>query len=171
MSTLLPTPLADDEEDLAVLDVEGDVLEHLLVPKDFRMPRKEIIGAAPGSCEALRFRAVRGYARMAALASIEVKVGILILTAHGPARGVHPGHGRHQLPADVHDLRRFRQSRGASRRGRPVKIARVKVGKIKEIQFRGGKVDENRAAQPLVRASPTSRSATRKPSTRTRSST
>lgn len=88
---------------------------------------------------------------MANSKSIEVKVGILMLTALGLlAAFILVMGGINFQPTYVVDV--DFDNPGGLQTGAPVKIAGVKVGKIDEIQFRGGKVDEKTGRrQPLVR--------------------
>ncbi|MFO0555460.1 MAG: MlaD family protein [Polyangiaceae bacterium] len=78
---------------------------------------------------------------MASARSIEVKVGILILAAVGLLAAfvlVMGGINFQPTYAVYVDF----DNPGGLQTGAPVKIAGVKVGKIEEIQFRGGKVDD-----------------------------
>lgn len=87
---------------------------------------------------------------MANARSIEVKVGFLILTAIGllVAFILVMGSINFQPTYTIHvDF----DNPGGLQSGAPVKIAGVKVGKIDEIQFRGGKVDATGRREPLVR--------------------
>lgn len=87
---------------------------------------------------------------MASSRSIEVKVGVLILTALGLlAAFILVMGGINFQP--TYDLYVEFDNPGGLQTGAPVKIAGVKVGKIEEIQFRGGKADESGKRQPLVR--------------------
>jgi phospholipid/cholesterol/gamma-HCH transport system substrate-binding protein len=88
---------------------------------------------------------------MANAKSIEVKVGILILCALGILAGFVLLMGglnfqpTYQLYVDF-------DNPGAVQGGVPVRIAGVKVGKVKEVQFRGGVVDpKTQKREPLVR--------------------
>lgn len=88
---------------------------------------------------------------MASGRSIEVKVGILILVAVGLLGAfilVMGGINFQPTYALFVDF----DNPGGLQTGAPVKIAGVKVGKIDEIQFRGGKKDEKTGERdPLVR--------------------
>jgi phospholipid/cholesterol/gamma-HCH transport system substrate-binding protein len=88
---------------------------------------------------------------MASTRSIEVKVGILILTAVGLLAAfilVMGGINFQPTYALFVDF----DNPGGVQTGAPVKIAGVKVGKVEEIQFRGGKTDEKTGhREPLVR--------------------
>ncbi|MEZ4295664.1 MAG: MlaD family protein [Polyangiaceae bacterium] len=87
---------------------------------------------------------------MASPRSIEVKVGILILTAIGllAAFVVIMGGVNFQPTYPIYvDF----DNPGGLQAGAPVKIAGVKVGKISEIQFRGADVTDAATREPLVR--------------------
>ncbi len=88
---------------------------------------------------------------MASSRSIEIKVGVLILTALGLLAAfilVMGGINFQPTYAIYVDF----DNPGGLQTGAPVKIAGVKVGKIEEIQFRGGKTDEKTGRRdPLVR--------------------
>ncbi len=88
---------------------------------------------------------------MASSRSIEVKVGVLILTAIGLLAAfilVMGGINFQPTYALFVDF----DNPGGVQTGAPVKIAGVKVGKVEEIQFRGGKLDEKTGhREPLVR--------------------
>jgi phospholipid/cholesterol/gamma-HCH transport system substrate-binding protein len=88
---------------------------------------------------------------MANARSIEVKVGVLILTAIGLlAAFILVMGGINFQP--TYSLNVDFDNPGGLQPGAPVKIAGVKVGKIDEIQFRGGRVDEKTGQRdPLVR--------------------
>ena len=88
---------------------------------------------------------------MASPRSIEVKVGILILTAVGLlAAFVLVMGGVNFQP--TYSLFVDFDNPGGLQSGAPVKIAGVKVGKIDEIQFRGGELDPATGKRdPLVR--------------------
>lgn len=87
---------------------------------------------------------------MASPRSIEVKVGILILTAIGllAAFVVIMGGVNFQSTYPIYvDF----DNPGGLQSGAPVKIAGVKVGKISEIQFRGAEVGDGAKREALVR--------------------
>jgi phospholipid/cholesterol/gamma-HCH transport system substrate-binding protein len=87
---------------------------------------------------------------MASPRSIEVKVGILILTATVLLAGfilVMGGINFQPTYALFIDF----DNPGGLQSGAPVKIAGVKVGKITEIQFRGGEPSAGAKREPLVR--------------------
>ena len=88
---------------------------------------------------------------MASARSIEVKVGILILTAVGLLAAfvlVMGGINFQPTYAIFVDF----DNPGGLQGGAPVKIAGVKVGKIDTIEFRGGEINETTGARdPLVR--------------------
>lgn len=87
---------------------------------------------------------------MANARSIEVKVGFLILTSIGllVAFIFVMGSINFQPKYTIHvDF----DNPGGLQSGAPVKIAGVNVGKIDEIQFRGGKTDAQGVREPLVR--------------------
>lgn len=88
---------------------------------------------------------------MANSRSIEVKVGILMLTALGLLAAFILVMGGINFQPTYSVYVNF-DNPGGLQTGAPVKIAGVKVGKIDEIQFRGGKVDEATGRrEPLVR--------------------
>lgn len=87
---------------------------------------------------------------MASPRSIEVKVGILILTAVGLLAAFILVMGGVNFQPTYPIYVDF-DNPGGLQAGAPVKIAGVKVGKISEIQFRGGQVDASGKRQPLVR--------------------
>ncbi len=86
---------------------------------------------------------------MASPRSIEVKVGMLILTAVGLLTAFIIVMGGINFQPAYSIFVDF-DNPGGLQTGAPVKIAGVKVGKIKEIAFRGGTVT-NGVRQPLVR--------------------
>src|SRR5262245_61215223 len=87
---------------------------------------------------------------MAAPRSIEVKVGILILTALGMLAAFILVMGGINFQSTYPIYVDF-DNPGGLQTGAPVKIAGVKVGTIKEIQFRGGQVTAGGKREPLVR--------------------
>jgi len=88
---------------------------------------------------------------MASSRSIEVKVGALILSALGLLAAFMLVMGGINFQP-TYDLFVDFDNPGGLQTGAPVKIAGVKVGKIEEIQFRGGKTDEKTGRRdPLVR--------------------
>lgn len=88
---------------------------------------------------------------MATSRSIEVKVGILMLTALGLLAAFILVMGGINFQPTYSVYVNF-DNPGGLQTGAPVKIAGVKVGKIDEIQFRGGKVDESTGRrEPMVR--------------------
>jgi phospholipid/cholesterol/gamma-HCH transport system substrate-binding protein len=88
---------------------------------------------------------------MANARSIEVKVGMLILTAVGLLAAFLLVMGGINFQPTYRLYVDF-DNPGGLQVGAPVKIAGVKVGKIEEIEFRGGKPDETTGRrQPLVR--------------------
>lgn len=72
--------------------------------------------------------------------SIEVKVGVLILVALGLLGGFIVVMGGLSFEA-TYSVKVDFDNPGALQAGAPVKIAGVKVGRVAEIQFRGGTVD------------------------------
>ncbi len=87
---------------------------------------------------------------MASSRSIEVKVGILILTAIGLLAAFILVMGGINFQPTYSIYVRF-DNPGGLQTGAPVKIAGVKVGKIEDIEFRGGKIDPNGRRERLVR--------------------
>jgi phospholipid/cholesterol/gamma-HCH transport system substrate-binding protein len=88
---------------------------------------------------------------MANARSIEVKVGILILTAVGLLAAFILVMGGVNFQPTYPIFVEF-DNPGGLQTGAPVKIAGVKVGKIDEIQFRGGAVNPaTQKRDPLVR--------------------
>jgi len=88
---------------------------------------------------------------MASPRSIEVKVGILILTAVGLLAAFILIMGGINFQPTYSIFVDF-DNPGGLQAGAPVKIAGVKVGKIKEISFRGGQVNASTGKRdPLVR--------------------
>jgi len=88
---------------------------------------------------------------MANARSIEVKVGILMLTAVGLLGAFILVMGGINFQPKYSIYVNF-DNPGGLQTGAPVKIAGVTVGKIDEIQFRGGMVDEKTGRrEPLVR--------------------
>src|SRR5262245_580877 len=88
---------------------------------------------------------------MASPRSIEVKVGILILTAVGLLAAFILVMGGINFQPTYPIYVEF-DDPGVLQGGAPVKIAGVKVGKISEIQFRGGEVNPSTGRRdPLVR--------------------
>ncbi len=88
---------------------------------------------------------------MATTRSIEVKVGILMLTAIGLLAAFILVMGSINFQPTYSVFVDF-DNPGGVQTGAPVKIAGVKVGKVEEIQFRGGQVDEKTGRRaPLVR--------------------
>jgi phospholipid/cholesterol/gamma-HCH transport system substrate-binding protein len=82
--------------------------------------------------------------------SIEVKVGILILVALGILGGfvlVMGGLSFEKTYAIYVDF----DNPGGLQAGAPVKIAGVDVGKVDEMQFRGGELDPKTGRHPMVR--------------------
>jgi phospholipid/cholesterol/gamma-HCH transport system substrate-binding protein len=88
--------------------------------------------------------------RMASPRSIEVKVGILILTAIGLLAAFVIIMGGVNFQPTYPIYVEF-DNPGGLQAGAPVKIAGVKVGKISEIQFRGAEVSDAAKRDPLVR--------------------
>jgi phospholipid/cholesterol/gamma-HCH transport system substrate-binding protein len=90
---------------------------------------------------------------MANARSIEVKVGVLILTAVGLLAAFLLVMGGINFQPTYRLFVDF-DNPGGLQIGAPVKIAGVKVGKIEEIEFRGGKPDPTTGRrEPLVRIS------------------
>ncbi len=87
---------------------------------------------------------------MASPRSIEVKVGILILTAIGLLAAFVIIMGGVNFQPTYPIYVEF-DNPGGLQAGAPVKIAGVKVGKISEIQFRGAEVSDSARRDPLVR--------------------
>jgi phospholipid/cholesterol/gamma-HCH transport system substrate-binding protein len=88
---------------------------------------------------------------MASARSIEVKVGILILTAIGLLAAFILVMGGINFQPTYSIYIGF-DNPGGVQTGAPVKIAGVKVGKVENIEFRGGKIDEATGRRaPLVR--------------------
>jgi phospholipid/cholesterol/gamma-HCH transport system substrate-binding protein len=88
---------------------------------------------------------------MAQERSIEVKVGILILVALGILGGfvlVMGGMSFEKTYAIYVDF----DNPGGLQTGAPVRIAGVNVGKVDEMQFRGGKLDPKTNRRSMVRA-------------------
>jgi len=79
-------------------------------------------------------------AGMASPRSIEVKVGILILTAVGLLAGFILIMGGINFQPTYSIFVDF-DNPGGRQAGAPVKVAGVKVGKVQEIAFRGGEID------------------------------
>lgn len=88
--------------------------------------------------------------RMASPRSIEVKVGILILTAIGLLAAFVIIMGGVNFQPTYPIYVEF-DNPGGLQAGAPVKVAGVKVGKISEIQFRGAEVADTGKREPLVR--------------------
>ncbi len=88
---------------------------------------------------------------MASQRSIEVKVGVFILTAIGLlAAFILVMGGINFQP--TYTLNVDFDNPGGVQTGAPVKIAGVKVGKVESIEFRGGRIDEKTGRRdPLVR--------------------
>ena len=87
---------------------------------------------------------------MAQERSIEVKVGILILVALAILGGfilVMGGLSFEKTYAIYVDF----DNPGGLQSGAPVKIAGVDVGKVDEMQFRGGELDPKTGRRPMVR--------------------
>src|SRR5437762_2932981 len=78
---------------------------------------------------------------MASPRSIEVKVGILILTAVGLLAGFILIMGGINFQPTYSIFVDF-DNPGGLQAGAPVKIAGVKVGKVQEIAFRGGEIEQ-----------------------------
>jgi phospholipid/cholesterol/gamma-HCH transport system substrate-binding protein len=87
---------------------------------------------------------------MASPRSIEVKVGVLILTAVGLLAAFILVMGGINFQPTYSIFVDF-DNPGGLQAGGPVKIAGVKVGKVSEISFRGGAVDAAGKREPLVR--------------------
>src|SRR5687767_9572722 len=88
---------------------------------------------------------------MATPRSIEFKVGVLILTAIGLLAGFILVMGGINFQPSYTVYVDF-DNPGGLQTGAPVKIAGVKVGRISEIQFRGGEVNAQTGKRdPLVR--------------------
>src|SRR6185503_7108704 len=87
---------------------------------------------------------------MASPRSIEVKVGVLILTAVGLLAAFILIMGGINFQSTYSIFVDF-DNPGGLQNGAPVKIAGVKVGKISEIAFRGGHDPTTGKRQPLVR--------------------
>ncbi len=88
---------------------------------------------------------------MASSRSIEVKVGILILSALGLLAAFILVMGGINFQPTYSILVDF-DNPGGVQTGAPVKIAGVKVGKIDEVSFQGGRIDEATGRRlPLVR--------------------
>ena len=88
---------------------------------------------------------------MASSRSIEVKVGILILSALGLLAAFILVMGGINFQPTYSILVEF-DNPGGVQTGAPVKIAGVKVGKIDEISFQGGRIEESTGRRlPLVR--------------------
>ncbi len=88
---------------------------------------------------------------MAKEKSIEVKVGVLILTALGILAAfvlIMGGISFQKTYAIFVDF----DNPGGLQSGAPVRVAGVKVGKVAELQFMGGKVDPKTRRRTLVRA-------------------
>lgn len=87
---------------------------------------------------------------MASPRSIEVKVGILILTAIGLLATFILVMGGVNFQPKYSIYVEF-DNPGGLQTGAPVKIAGVEVGKLSEIHFRGGQVGKDGRREPLVR--------------------
>ncbi len=87
---------------------------------------------------------------MAAPRSIEVKVGILILAALGLLAAFILVMGGINFQPSYALFVDF-DNPGGLQTGAPVKVAGVKVGTVKEIEFRGGQLNEHGKRDPLVR--------------------
>lgn len=87
---------------------------------------------------------------MASQRSIEVKVGILILTATGLLAAFILVMGGINFQPTYSIYADF-DNPGGLQNGAPVKIAGVKVGKINGIEFRGGKINAQGKREALVR--------------------
>src|SRR3954465_14669870 len=88
---------------------------------------------------------------MASPRSIEVKVGMLILTAAGLlAAFIIVMGGINFQPA--YSIFVDFDNPGGLQTGAPVRVAGVKVGKVSELAFMGGKIDPKTNRRPLVRA-------------------
>lgn len=83
--------------------------------------------------------------------SIEVKVGILILVAMGLLGGFVVVMGGLSFEPTYTVYVNF-ENPGALQSGAPVRIAGVKVGRVAEMQFRGGMVDDQGEPEPPIRA-------------------
>jgi phospholipid/cholesterol/gamma-HCH transport system substrate-binding protein len=84
--------------------------------------------------------------------SIEVKVGFLILVALGLLAGFVVVMGGLSLQPTFTVYVSF-QNPGGLQSGAPVRIAGVKVGRVSELEFRGGMVDpQTHQAEPIIRA-------------------
>lgn len=88
---------------------------------------------------------------MASTRSIEVKVGLLILTAVALLVAFILVMGGINFQPTYELLVGF-DNPGGLQAGAPVKIAGVKVGKVKEMEFRGGRIDVPDSGGALVRA-------------------
>jgi phospholipid/cholesterol/gamma-HCH transport system substrate-binding protein len=89
---------------------------------------------------------------MASPRSIEVKVGILILTAVGLLATFILVMGGVNFQPTYSIYVEF-DNPGGVQVGAPVKVAGVKIGKLSEIQFRGGELAKDGRRDPLVRLS------------------
>ena len=87
---------------------------------------------------------------MAQERSIEVKVGILILVALGILGGFVLVMGGMSFEKTYTIYVDF-DNPGGLQSGAPVKIAGVDVGKVDEMQFRGGELDPKTGRRPMVR--------------------
>ena len=87
---------------------------------------------------------------MAQERSVEVKVGLLILVALGILGGFVLIMGGLSLEKTFSMYVDF-DNPGGLQTGAPVKIAGVKIGKVDEMQFRGGELDPKTGRHPMVR--------------------
>src|SRR5262245_61079973 len=87
---------------------------------------------------------------MAQERSIEVKVGLLILVALGILGGFILVMGGLSFGKKYAVYVDFDNPAGLQT-GAPVKIAGVNVGKVDEMQFRGGELDPKTGRRPMVR--------------------
>lgn len=84
--------------------------------------------------------------------SIEVKVGFLILVALGLLAGFVVVMGGLSLQPTFTVYVSF-QNPGGLQSGAPIRIAGVKVGRVSELEFRGGMVDpQTHQPEPIIRA-------------------
>ena len=84
--------------------------------------------------------------------SIEVKVGFLILVALGLLAGFVVVMGGLSLQPTSTVYVSF-QNPGGLQSGAPIRIAGVKVGRVSELEFRGGMIDPvTHQPEPIIRA-------------------
>ena len=81
---------------------------------------------------------------------LEFKVGLLILVSSAILVGVHLRPRQLLAALGLHDLRRLRLHRQPAA-GAPVKVSGIKVGKVEDVEFLGGKADPTSSAASACR--------------------